>query len=139
MLIDNKTHIMRAALMLVLLSFLSVSCSATARENPGGDKKSKKTEQTFIFHSGENQDKYEAVFSDGKLVSLSKNGKHLSKEEMKENEDIVYQNLGDLRRHDDGDNEDFVFHFNGKEFSEHMKHFGDKMKHFGEGFPDMME
>jgi len=139
MLIDKRTHFLRTGLMLILLSFLSVSCSATASENNSGDKKDKKGEQTFVFRSGENQDKYEAIFSDGKLISLSKNGKQLSKDEMKENEELVYDNLNDLRRHDEGDNDDFVFHFNGREFAEHMKHFGEHMKHFGEGFPPMME
>ena len=139
MLNDIKTTPLHVALMLLLFSFLSVSCAASPLENTGGDKKDKKSEQTFIFHSGENQDKYEASFSDGNLISLSKNGKQLSKDEMKENEDLVYENLNDIRKHDDNDSEDFVFNFNDKDFAEHMKHFGEHMKHFGEGFPHMME
>ena len=132
MLIDKKTAMLHAALLLILFSFLSVSCSAAQPNNPGGDNKDKKGEQTFTFFSGDNQDKYEAVFSDGNLISLSKNGQQLSKDEMKENEDLVYDNLNGLRHHGDGDNEDIVLRFNGKEFGEHMKHFG-------KGFPHMMD
>jgi hypothetical protein len=131
----NKTTLLQTAMMLFLLSFLSVSCSAATSDNNSGDQKNKKGEQTFIFRSGENQDKYEASFSDGKLISLSKNGNQLSKDEMKENEDLVYDNLNELHHHGHGDNEDFTFNFNGKEFGEHMKHFGEL---FGKEFPKLM-
>jgi methyl-accepting chemotaxis protein len=140
MLIDKKTTLLRAALMMILLSLLSVSCSASPNDNSGGNKKNKKTEQTLIFKSGENQDKYEAVFSDGKLTSLSKNGKQLSKDEMKENEDLVYDNLNELRHHDGEDNDKgFTFNFNDKEFAEQMKHLGEHMKHLGHNFPHMFD
>jgi len=114
MLIDKKTQLLSTALMLLLFSFLSISCSAATNKNTDGDKKDNKPEQTLIFRAGENQDKYEAVFSDGKLISLSKNGEQLSKEDIKANEDLVYENLNELHHHGDGDNEDFVFNFNGK-------------------------
>ena len=138
MLIDKNNHFLHALMMLVLISSLSVSCSAAPRDNTVGDKKDKKGEQTFIFKAGENQDKYEAVFSDGKIISLTKNGTLLSKDEMKENEDLVYENLNELRQNDEGDNKDFEFHFNGRDFANHMKHFGNYMKHFGKEFPHMM-
>jgi hypothetical protein len=87
----------------------------------------KKKPETFIFYSGEKQDKYEAVFSDGELKSLSKNGKLLSKDKMKDNEDLVYDRINSLGSKNE---EDFGFHFDDKKFSERMKHFGEEMKHF---------
>src|ERR1039457_6757461 len=110
----NKTIL----LLIVIFSLISVSYALVFGAKKGDDHK-KKTE-TFIFYSGEKQDKYEAVFSDGELKSLSKNGKLLSKDEMKDNEDLVYDRINDLSNKN---GEDYGFHFDGKKFSERMKHF----------------
>jgi hypothetical protein len=115
------------ALIIVSLSIFLVLCSFVEGGNKKKGSDTKKGESTFIFYSGEKQDKYEAVFSDGELKSLSKNGKALSKEEMKENEDLVYNEIDNLNNPNDNGS-DFVFHFNNKEFGEHMKHFSEEMK-----------
>src|ERR1039457_7037726 len=117
----NKTIL----LLIVIFSLISVSYALVFGAKKGDDHK-KKTE-TFTFYSGEKQDKYEAVFSDGELTSLSKNGKLLSKDEMKDKKDLVYDRINDLGNKN---KEDFVFHFDDKKFSERMKHFGEEMKHF---------
>jgi hypothetical protein len=117
------------ALIIVSLSIFLVLCSFVDGGNKKKGSDTKKGESIFIFYSGEKQDKYEAVFSDGELKSLSKNGKALSKEEMKENEDLVYDEINDLNNpNDNGSN--FVFHFDNKKFGEHMKHFSEEMKLF---------
>ena len=110
-------------LFVVILSLVSVSYALVA----GIKKDDRKKQETFTFYSGEKQDKYEAVFSDGELTTLSKNGKLLSKDEMKNKEDLVYDRINDLGNKN---KEDFVFHFDDKKFSERMKHFGEEMKHF---------
>jgi hypothetical protein len=110
-------------LLVIILSLVSVSYALVAGIKKEDDHKK---QETFTFYSGEKQDKYEAVFSDGELTSLSKNGKLLSKDEMKDKEDLVYDRINDLGNKN---KEDFVFHFNDKKFSERMKHFGEEMKH----------
>jgi len=111
-------------LVVVILAMVSVSFAFVLGTKNGDDHKKKP--ETFIFYSGEKQDKYEAVFSDGELKSLSKNGKLLSKDEMKDNEDLVYDRINSIGNKNE---EDFGFHFNDKKFNERMKHFGEEMKH----------
>jgi CRISPR/Cas system CMR-associated protein Cmr5 small subunit len=110
-------------LVVIISSLVSVSYALVS----GIKKDDHKKQETFTFYSGEKQDKYEAVFSDGELTKLTKNGKLLSKDEMKEKEDLVYDRINDLGNKN---KEDFVFHFDGKKFNERMKHFGEEMKHF---------
>ena len=112
-------------LVVLILALISVSFAFVSGTKNGDDNKKKA--ETFIFYSGEHQDKFEAVFLSGELKSLSKNGKLLSKDEMKDNEDLVYDRINDLGNKN---KEDFVFHFDDKKFSERMKHFGEEMKHF---------
>jgi hypothetical protein len=115
-------------LVVVILSLISVSFAFVLGTKNGDDHKKKP--ETFIFYSGEHQDKFEAVFLDGELKSLSKNGKLLSKDEMKENEDLVYDKINNLGSKFKGEDEDdFAFHFDDKKFNERMKHFGEEMKH----------
>jgi len=127
----NKRQIMRKinintiGLVIAILALVSVSYAFVLGIKNSDEPK--KRPDTFIFYSGENQNKYEAVFSDGEFKSLSKNGKLLSKEEMKNNEDLVYDRINDLGNKN---KEDFVFHFDDKKFSERMKHFGEEMKQF---------
>jgi hypothetical protein len=109
---------------IAILALVSVSYAFAIGIKDSDDHKKKP--ETFIFYSGEKQDKYEAVFSDGELKSLSKNGKLLSKDERKDNEDLVYDRINDLGNKN---KEDFVFHFDDKKFSERMKHFGEEMEH----------
>jgi hypothetical protein len=111
-------------LLVIILSLVSVSYALVAGLKKEGDHKK---QEIFTFYSGEKQDKYEAVFSDGELTTLSKNGKLLSKDEMKDKEDLVYERINELGNKN---KEDFVFHFDDKKFSERMKHFGEEMKHF---------
>jgi hypothetical protein len=111
-------------LLVIILSLVSVSYALVAGLQKEDDHKK---QETFTFYSGEKQDKYEAVFSDGELTSLSKNGKLLSKDEMKDKEDLVYDRINELGNKN---KEDFVFHFDDKKFSGRMKHFGEEMKHF---------
>jgi hypothetical protein len=111
-------------LLVVVLSLVSVSYALVVGIKKEDDHKK---QETFTFYSGEKQDKYEAVFSNGEMKSLSKNGKLLSKDEMKDKEDLVYDRINDLGNKN---KEDFVFHFDDKKFSERMKHFGEEMKHF---------
>jgi hypothetical protein len=110
--------------VVVIFSLVSVSYALVAGIKKEDDHKK---QETFTFYSGEKHDKYVAVFSDGELTSLSKNGKLLSKDEMKDKEDLVYERINDLGNKN---KEDFVFHFNDKKFGERMKHFGEEMKHF---------
>ncbi|MDR3666054.1 MAG: hypothetical protein P4L35_04330 [Ignavibacteriaceae bacterium] len=112
-------------LLVIILSLISVSYAVVLGIKKLDDPKKKA--ETFIFYSGEKEDKYEAVFSDGELKSLSENGKLLSKDEMKDKEDLVYDRINDLG---DKNGENFVFHFDGKKFNERMKHFGEEMKQF---------
>jgi hypothetical protein len=121
----RNSNINTIGLGLAVLVLVSVSYAFVLGIKNSDDHKKKP--ETFIFYSGEKQDKYEAVFSDGELKSLSKNGKLLSKDEMKDNEDLVYDRMHDLGNKN---KEDFVFHFDDKKFSERMKHFGEEMKHF---------
>jgi hypothetical protein len=109
---------------IAILALVSVSYAFVLGIKNSDDHKKKP--ETFIFYSGEKQDKFEVVFSDGELKSLSKNGKLLSKDEMKDNEDLVYDRINDLGNKN---KEDFVFHFDDKKFNERMKHFGEEMKH----------
>jgi hypothetical protein len=116
------------AVMAVSFFLLVFLCSFILNENKI-ESGHKKGDSTFIFYSDDNQDKYEATFSDGNLISLSKNGKVLSKNEMKENEDLVYDNISTINKNKNGEDEsDLVFHFNDKEFQKHMKHFSEEMK-----------
>jgi hypothetical protein len=127
--VKGNSNYMTVALIVLILSLVFVSCSFILNGNKGDDHK--KGDETFTFYSGENQDKYEAIFSDDELKSLSKNGKLLSRDEMKENEDLVYDKLNDLgNKFKREDEENFVFHFNGKEFREHMKQFSEDMRLF---------
>jgi hypothetical protein len=125
----NKRQLMRninintIGLGIAILALVSVSYAFVLGIKNSDDHKKKS--DTFIFYSGEKQDKYEAVFSDGELKSLSKNGKLLSKDEMKDKEDLVYDRISDLGNKN---KEDFVFHFNDKKFNERMKHFSEDMK-----------
>jgi hypothetical protein len=107
----------------VILALVSLSFAFIIRIKYGDDHKKKA--ETFIFYSGEHQDKFEAVFLDGELKSLSKNGKLLSKDEMKDKEDLVYDRINDLGNKN---REDFGFHFDEKKFSERMKHLSEDMK-----------
>ena len=124
----NKSHLnIRTGtilLVVIILSLVSVSYALVSGIKKDDDHKK---QETFTFYSGEKQDKYEAVFSDGVLIKLTKNGKLLSEDEMKDKEDLVYDRINDLGNKN---NEDFVFHFDNKKFGERMKHFGEEMKHF---------
>jgi hypothetical protein len=120
-------------LVVIILSLVSVSYALVSGIKKDDDHKK---QETFTFYSGEKQDKYEAVFSDGELTKLTKNGKVLSKDEMKDKEDLVYDRINDLGNKN---KEDFVFHFDGKKFSEGMKHFGEEMKHFKPHIHMMMD
>jgi hypothetical protein len=111
-------------LLVVIFSLVSVSYALVLGIKKEDDPKK---QESFTFYSGEKEDKYEAVFSDGELTSLSKNGKLLTKDEMKNNEDLVYDRINDLSNKY---KEDFVFHFDDKKFNERMKHFGEEMKQF---------
>jgi len=125
--VKKYSNFKSVALILVILTLVSVSYSFVSRGNKEDDHK--KGEETFTFYSGEHNDKYIAVFSDGEMKSLSKNGELLSKNVMKGNEDLVYEKINSLSSKSWGeDKEDFVFHFNNREFREHMKHFGEDMK-----------
>ena len=125
----NNLNLKTVVLLLVIFSLVSVSYALVIGINKGDDHKKKETIVTF--YSGEHQDKYEAVFSDDELKSLAKNGKLLSKDEMKKYEDLVYDEINNLsNNYKDKDNEDFVFHFNDRKFNEHMKHFSEEMKLF---------
>ena len=122
--VKKNVNFKAVALLIVIISLVSVSFAFVIGGNKGDDNNG---EERFSFFSGENQDKYEAVFSNGELKSLSKNGKLLSKDEMKDNEDLVYDRINDLSNKN---GEDYGFHFDDKKFSERMKYFSDEMKHF---------
>ena len=79
-------------LLVIILSLVSVSYALVVGLQKEDDRKK---QETFIFYSGEKQDKYEAVFTDGELTKLSKNGKLLSKDEMKDKEDLVYDRINE--------------------------------------------
>jgi hypothetical protein len=111
-------------LVVIILSLVTVSYALVSKIKKDDDHKK---QEMFTFYSGEKQDKYEAVFSNGELASLTRNGKQLSKDEMKDKEDLVYDRINDLGNKN---NEEFVFKFDGKKFKEGMKHFGEGMKHF---------
>jgi hypothetical protein len=124
--VNKYANIKTIALLFFIISLISVSFAFVISSNKGDNKKD---ESSFTFYSGEHQDKYAAVFLDGILKSLSKNGVILSKKETKENEDLVYGKLNDLSSNlKEGSNKHFVFHFNDKEFGEQMKHFSEEMK-----------
>ena len=118
--LKRNANFKAAALLIVIISLVSLSFAFVMHGNRGDDHK--KGEEIFTFYSGRNNDKYEAVFLDGELKSLSQNGKLLTKDEMKENKDLVYDKLNNLAFKSKGeDKEDFVFHFPTHAFNKQMR------------------
>jgi hypothetical protein len=125
-----------SAALLVFSSVALYSCTTSAQENLSKESETDTLQEgnnVFTFHQNKNGKdiNWKAVFKDGELTELYKNGKRVPDENVEDYKDMVNEELEDL--HDNNDQ----FGRNSSHFNVDMGGPDDAMAHLGDNFKDM--